>query len=70
HERIIRDMIEAINEDKAPVISGEDGRNAVEIVLAFYESAEKNRLVKIKERGEPNDKNKSKTTKSYQAVRV
>jgi UDP-N-acetyl-2-amino-2-deoxyglucuronate dehydrogenase len=70
HERIIRDMIEAISEDRAPVISGDDGRNAVEIVLAFYESAQKNRPVKLGERGEPNDKNKSKTTKTYKAVRV
>lgn len=60
HERIIRDMIEAVWEDRQPIISGEDGRNAVELVLAFYESAKTNKPIKLTRRGGPNDKNKNK----------
>ena len=42
HQRIIEDMIEAVKTDGTPTISGADGRRALELVLAFYESAEKN----------------------------
>lgn len=57
HERIIKDMIKAVAEDRKPIISGEDGRNAVELVLAFYESAKLNKPVNLIKRGEPNDEN-------------
>ncbi|MBU8880781.1 Gfo/Idh/MocA family oxidoreductase [Bacillus sp. FJAT-29790] len=45
HQRIIEDLIEAINENKTPAVTDEDGKKVLELVLAFYESAEKNKLV-------------------------
>ncbi|OSX53995.1 Gfo/Idh/MocA family protein [Anoxybacillus ayderensis] len=49
HQWIIEDMIQAIQEDRDPIINGEDGRRALQLVLAFYESAEKKQRVIIKE---------------------
>ena len=49
HQCIIEDMIEAIEQDRDPIVSGEDGRRALQLVLAFYESAEKKQRVIIKE---------------------
>jgi predicted dehydrogenase len=42
HQRIIADMVEAVTENRTPAVTGEDGKKALELVLAFYESAEKN----------------------------
>lgn len=70
HERIIRDMIEAVCEDREPVITGEDGRNAVELVLAFYESAKTNKPIKLTKRGEPNDKTTNKVEDDNRKVTV
>ena len=39
HQRIIEDMICAIKEDREPAITGKDGRDALKLVLSFYESA-------------------------------
>ena len=38
HERQIRDMIEAIKQDRRPLVDLFDGKRAVEIILAAYES--------------------------------
>ena len=38
HAAIIEDMINAITEDKQPAINGNEGRKALEIVLAIYHS--------------------------------
>ncbi|WP_172371578.1 Gfo/Idh/MocA family protein [Sporosarcina jiandibaonis] len=46
HEQIIKDMISAINENRQPAVTGEDGRNALSLVLSFYESAKINKPVK------------------------
>lgn len=35
----IQDMIDAVRNNRSPIISGREGRDAVEIVLAIYESA-------------------------------
>lgn len=35
----IQDMIDAVRDNRAPLITGREGRDAVEIVLAIYESA-------------------------------
>ncbi|MCG7343985.1 Gfo/Idh/MocA family oxidoreductase [Sporosarcina sp. ACRSL] len=48
HEQIIRDMMEAIKEDRQPVVSGKEGKRALELVLAFYQSAEKNTPITLK----------------------
>lgn len=47
HQAIIKDMIDAINLNRTPVVSGEDGRSALELVLSFYESAEHTRPVNL-----------------------
>lgn len=36
HREIISDMIQAIREDRMPAIPGEEGRKALEIILAIY----------------------------------
>jgi UDP-N-acetyl-2-amino-2-deoxyglucuronate dehydrogenase len=38
HSQIIEDMIYAISENRDPIISGEDGRRAIELVLAIQEA--------------------------------
>ena len=55
HEKVIEDMIESITEDRQPAITGIDGRNVVELVLAFYQSAKTNKTVKLQQGDEPND---------------
>lgn len=50
HQCIIEDMIEAIKEDREPIVNGEDGKRALQFVLAFYESAETNQKVVINEK--------------------
>jgi len=39
HALIYQDMIEAINTDRKPYIDAEEGRSAIELVLAIYESS-------------------------------
>ncbi|KAB7707404.1 gfo/Idh/MocA family oxidoreductase [Bacillus aerolatus] len=48
HQCIIEDMIEAVNENREPAVTGEDGRRALELVLAFYESAAGNEPIYMK----------------------
>lgn len=45
HRREIQDMISAIREDRRPLVDGQEGRKALEIVLAVYESARTGRTV-------------------------
>ncbi|MFC7062343.1 Gfo/Idh/MocA family protein [Halobacillus seohaensis] len=45
HQWIIEDMVSAINEDREPAVTGEDGKNALKLVLSFYESAKLNQPV-------------------------
>lgn len=40
HREIINDMIQAIREDRTPAIPGEEGRKALEIILAIYKCQE------------------------------
>ncbi|GIN23161.1 Gfo/Idh/MocA family protein [Siminovitchia fordii] len=42
HQQIISDIIQAVKENTQPAVTGLDGKNALELVLAFYESANKN----------------------------
>lgn len=48
HFYLIHDMVKAIKEDKQPSISLQDGRNALEIILAIYESSETGNSIHIK----------------------
>jgi len=39
HTRVYTDMIDAIRNDRMPCVSAEDGRRAIELILAIYQSA-------------------------------
>lgn len=39
HQLQVADMVKAINEDRKPIIDGESGKKAVEIIHAIYESS-------------------------------
>jgi len=47
HRRQIADMIEAIRENRDPVVTGPEGRKSLELVLAIYRSAEQGQPVKL-----------------------
>jgi predicted dehydrogenase len=40
HRELISDLMQAIREDRAPAIPGEEGRKALEIILAIYKCQE------------------------------
>jgi UDP-N-acetyl-2-amino-2-deoxyglucuronate dehydrogenase len=43
----IEDMVEAIREDREPLVNGEEARKTLQIILAIYESAATGKPVKI-----------------------
>jgi len=45
HMILIRDMIDAIKNDRDPLITGEEGEKALKIILAIYESSKKRKEV-------------------------
>lgn len=47
HREIISDMIEAVRDDREPAVPGEEGRKALEIILAIYECQETGVPVKL-----------------------
>lgn len=47
HTSVYQDMIEAIGQGRAPYISGEAGRGALELVLAIYKSAAEGKPIKL-----------------------
>ena len=47
HTQIIADMVEALQQDRAPLIGLESARHAVEIINAIYESGRTGREVKV-----------------------
>lgn len=47
HRRQIQDVIDAIREDREPLVNGEEGRKPLEIVLAVYESARTGQTVRL-----------------------
>lgn len=48
HQCIITDFIQAVKEDREPIVTGEDGKTVLELVLAFYESAKNNSPIEWK----------------------
>lgn len=40
HQCIIEDMVEAVKENRTPIVTGEDGKKALELVIKLYEAAE------------------------------
>lgn len=47
HQIILTDMMQAIKENRQPVVTGEDGRMALSVVLNFYKSSEEKRLLTL-----------------------
>lgn len=47
HKPLYTDVIEAIKEDRPPYVTAEDGKNALELVLAIYKSAAEGKSVKL-----------------------
>jgi len=47
HKPLYEDVILAIKEDRMPYVTAEDGKKALELVLAIYESSFKNKIVKL-----------------------
>ncbi len=47
HRLLIKDLIEAILEDRKPLVTGQEARKSIEIVLAIYESAKTGRAVSL-----------------------
>lgn len=47
HQRNIEDMIAAVRENRPPKVTGQEGRKALEIVLAVYESARTGKPVQL-----------------------
>jgi predicted dehydrogenase len=47
HRRQIEDMMNAVIEDRAPVVDGKEGRKSVELIIALYESAVKGQAVSM-----------------------
>jgi predicted dehydrogenase len=47
HEQQILDMMDAIREDRQPIVSGIEGEKAVELVLAIYKSAETGKKINL-----------------------
>lgn len=47
HTPLYADVINAINNKRAPYVTGEDGKRALELVLAIYKSAAEGRPVKL-----------------------
>jgi UDP-N-acetyl-2-amino-2-deoxyglucuronate dehydrogenase len=49
HTRQLTDFVEAIQSGRAPLVDGREGRRAVELILAIYESNATGRVVAIKD---------------------
>ena len=49
HQRQIQDMVDAIREDRDPLVTGTDGLRAVQLILAIYQSSKEGRPIEIKE---------------------
>ena len=47
HAAQISDLLDAIDQGRAPSVTGEDGRAALEVVRAVYESARDGRTVQV-----------------------
>ncbi|WP_252314140.1 Gfo/Idh/MocA family protein [Sinobaca sp. H24] len=47
HTPLYSDVIEAIVNDRAPYVTAEDGREALELILAIYKSSAENKSIKL-----------------------
>ncbi|MCE9545489.1 MAG: Gfo/Idh/MocA family oxidoreductase [Planctomycetia bacterium] len=53
HARQFRDMLDAIRNDRAPLVNGHEGRRSIEIILGIYKAAETGRGVLLPLSGDP-----------------
>ena len=47
HKPLYEDVISAIKDDRAPLVTAEDGRRALELVLAIYKSSLEGKVIKL-----------------------
>ena len=47
HEQQFRDMVDAINQDREPIVNGEEGRRSLALIRAIYESSATGDTVKL-----------------------
>ena len=47
HRRQIQDFIDAIEENREPVVNGEEGRKALEIIIGIYTSSKEGKPVEL-----------------------
>ncbi|MFN7927358.1 MAG: Gfo/Idh/MocA family oxidoreductase [Blastocatellia bacterium] len=47
HRRQIADMLQAVRENRAPIVDGHEGRKSLEVVCALYQAAEEGRLLRL-----------------------
>lgn len=53
HYILVDDLIHSVRENRAPLISGEEARKSVDLILAIYESARTGREVRLQPGGDP-----------------
>jgi len=53
HTHQFRDFVKAIRTDGTPAVDGQEGRKAIEIILAIYKSAQTGKLVKLPLKSDP-----------------
>ena len=47
HTILIADLVKAIKEDRDPMVTGEEARKSVEVILGIYESARTGQAVRF-----------------------
>jgi len=47
HKFVFQDMIEAVREDRPPKVDGREGKRAVEVICAIYQSSQEGREVRL-----------------------
>jgi predicted dehydrogenase len=47
HERIVADFVQAIKQNREPMIPPASARLSVELILALYESARRGKMVQL-----------------------
>jgi predicted dehydrogenase len=47
HERIVADFVEAVKQDRKPMIPPAGARLSVELILALYESVRQGKMVRL-----------------------
>ncbi len=53
HAQQFRDVLQAIEKDRAPAVDGREGRRSVEIILAIYKAAETGKAIQLPLKSDP-----------------